>query len=136
MPEVRVGPGSEYLLLTPSSPESPPATLTVHLALDGLTAGKVIVGNYAGGFSDLADFFSGLAASWRGWEGSRRWQSLEGDLALDARYEYGHAHVTVMLRHEGEGWGRGGWEARGDLVIDPGEQMSAIAAQVEALARG
>jgi hypothetical protein len=35
----------------------------------------------------LADFLSELAGSWRGWEGERKWTSLEGDIELTATHD-------------------------------------------------
>jgi hypothetical protein len=32
----------------------------------------------------FGEFFTGIAANWKGWTGRREWKSLEGDLKLDA----------------------------------------------------
>jgi hypothetical protein len=55
---------------------------------DGLSASGRVVHNYATGFEDLADFFQKQADDWRGWAGTRRWESLEGDLEVEARHLY------------------------------------------------
>ena len=46
----------------------------------------------------LAVFLRELAESWRGWEGMKEWESLEGDLALNASADrYGHVKIEVAL---------------------------------------
>ena len=62
------------------------------------------------GFLDLADFFRGLAADWRDWT-VRRWESIEGDLRIEARHKYGHVQLRVTLRRAQADWGNDGWTA-------------------------
>jgi hypothetical protein len=84
----------------------------------------------------LDDFFEQQAQDWRGWEGVREWNSLEGDLRIEARHEYGHVQLRVTVRKALTDWGNGSWLATGDLTIDPGEQLTCVAAEVKALAAG
>ncbi|MDP9206472.1 MAG: DUF6228 family protein [Gemmatimonadota bacterium] len=48
----------------------------------------------------LAEFFGGLAADWKGWTGSREWESLERDLILSAKHGPGGIALKVHL-HDG-----------------------------------
>jgi Family of unknown function (DUF6228) len=89
MSEARIGAGSEYLLLARTPEHEVPELLTAHLRLDGVDATVAVASHYASRFRDLAEFFEGLATAWRGWDGPRRWESLEGDLNLEARHEFG-----------------------------------------------
>jgi hypothetical protein len=136
MPDVKIGTGHEYLLLTPLDPGDAPQSLAAELHLDGLIASAVVAHHYASGFRDLNEFFEQQAHDWRGWAGAREWNSLEGDLRIEARHEYGHVHLRVTVRRTQPGWGDDGWVATGDLTIDPGEQLSRVAADVKALAAG
>jgi hypothetical protein len=137
MRNVKIGTGARYLLLTPLDPmDAPPQSLAAELHLDGLTASVVVVHHYASGFRDLDDFFEQQAQDWRGWEGVREWHSLEGDLRLEARHEYGHVQLRVTMRKTLADWGNDGWVATGDLTIDPGEQLTRVAADLKALAGG
>jgi len=79
---------------------------------------------------ELADFFAGLAADWRGWSGVREWTSLESDLKIEARHEFGHVQLHVTLTD----WGDGGWGAYADLTVEPGEQLRRLADDVKDLA--
>jgi hypothetical protein len=61
----------------------------------GLDA-RAKVGSYT--FGGLADFFAGLAEHWKGWRGTRKWGSLEGELSLTAESDRtGHVRLLVRL---------------------------------------
>ncbi len=137
MPDVKIGTDDNHLLLSQLDPlDAPPQSLVAELCLDGLTASVIVVHNYASGFQDLADFFEQHAHDWRGWEGIREWNSLEGDLRIEARHEYGHVQLRVTVRKALADWGNDGWVATGDLTIDPGEQLTGVAADMKAFANG
>jgi len=93
----------------------------------GLRAIRTVVHSYSTGFADLAGFFAQLEQDWRGWDDVRSWRSLEGDLSIEARHQFGHVQLRVTLRAYGPGWGNDGWTASANLTIDPGEQLSQIA---------
>lgn len=82
-----------------------------------------------GGFADLLRFFEGMADDWRGWDGERSYESLEGDLRLSARHD-GHMRLVVELR---EWTGPTGWTARADLILDPGEEATQTASSLRSL---
>lgn len=137
MPQALVGSGRDILRLTADDPTgAPPQSLVAELQLNGLSAVAPVVSNYATGFTDLADFFQRQADDWRGWEGVRDWQSLEGDLSIQASHQYGHVQLRITLRRVRFDWGNDGWTATGDLTIDPGEQLSQVARDVRSLATG
>lgn len=77
--------------------------------------------NYATGFADLAAYFDGLKRDWRGWPGARRWQSLEQELAFTARHD-GRIQIAVEMAQSM------GWAASGELTLEPGEELSRVAA--------
>lgn len=133
MPEMRMGTSTEHLVLARGAGSD---VLSATLRLDGLTATRAVVGLGGSGFGDLVGYLSGLAAGWRGWDGARRWESLEHDLALEARHAHGHVLITVTLARPGGGWGDDGWAVRGTLTIEAGEQLSVIADEVSALVVG
>ena len=133
MPEARIGGGSEYLLLTPPAPGTP-ALAVAALALSGLHAVTTIQEHWSGGFEDLAKFFGSIEKSWRGWRGARSWESLEGELRLIATHHGGVIRLRVTIRRFAFDRGNEGWTAGGDLVIEPGEQLTRIAREVAAFA--
>lgn len=63
----------------------------VRLRVDGLDAPLRVSSHYETGFDDLAEFFQGLAADWRGWPGERAYESLEHELQLTATH---NGHVS------------------------------------------
>ena len=49
--------------------------------------------------SHLSGFFRDLAADWRGWQGTKEWASLEGELRFSATCDStGHISLSVRLR--------------------------------------
>jgi hypothetical protein len=130
---VRIGSVDEYLLLTPDESDPIVQTLNAELSTSGLRAIRTVVHSYSTGFADLADFFALLEQDWRGWNDTRSWRSLEGDLGIEARHEFGHVQLRATLRAYGPGWGNHGWTASASLTIDPGEQLSQIAADLSRL---
>jgi hypothetical protein len=133
---VQVGVGV-CLRLTPEdiSPGRP-QYIIAELRCDGLTASRRVVHHYASGFTDLANFFDQLTLGWRGWTGVRLWESIEHDLRIEARHEYGHVQLRITIRGEGPGWGNEGWQAIADVTIEPGEQLTQIAADLRSLTNG
>ncbi|HEY0904029.1 MAG TPA: DUF6228 family protein [Marmoricola sp.] len=134
MDQVVIGSGSECLRLAPEPDDPTLDYLVADLTLDGLTATKRVYSHYASGWRDLAAFFRGLATDWRGWSGTREWASVESDLRIEARHEYGHVQLRVTLQSLRPDWGNHGWRTSGDLTLDPGEQLSQLAQDIEDMA--
>jgi hypothetical protein len=102
------------------------ATVEAELVLPGLTATTTTY-EYTERPHPLVGYFQDLAEHWRGWKGSKEFESLEGDLHLSARHD-GHIVVTATLRTYLE---PAEWTAIGEFRLDPGEELSAIAAALE-----
>jgi hypothetical protein len=133
MSEARVGGQSEYLLLTPPVPTTPTHAVAV-LVLSGLEAGTPVE-DVSGGFTDLVTFFESMEKSWRGWRGTRIWESLEGELHLVASHRGGTIQLKVTIRRPALDGRNDGWVAEGILAIEPGEELTRIAREVAAFAR-
>jgi hypothetical protein len=87
------------------------------------------VGSYMSG--GIADFFAGLAESWKGWTGKRTWGSLEGELKLNAESDRtGHVRVRVSLRDGAPPR----WEVELDLIVEAG-QLEMIASEARSFER-
>ena len=99
------------------------------LKVAGLDASWRVSAHYATGFDELTEFFHGLAARWRGWEGVRTYESLEHELRLTAVHD-GHVRLAVQLRQSSL---PDGWLASAVVQIDPGEEMTQAAEAVRAL---
>ena len=66
--------------------------------------------------SSLTDYFGTLAAEWRGWEGEKEWDALEGQLSLSCTSDKtGHARLVVRV---GETTHWDGWSAEVVLMLD------------------
>jgi hypothetical protein len=82
----------------------------------------------------LGDFFSRLAADWRGWTGLREWSSLENDLTLSAENQRGGGIVLrVRLHHGAPPY----WELDFGLGLESGQldRLAAEAREFEQSAR-
>jgi hypothetical protein len=74
----------------------------------------------------------GLADDWRGWTGERKWRSLDAKMWIDARRD-GSGHVTLGATLQEDASGSDAWSARVVVVLEGGEQMSGLAADLRAL---
>ena len=124
---VEIGSPSEHLRLRADSGDLALDYLLADLSVDGLSATKRVYAHYASGWRELAGFFGAMATDWRGWIGTREWSSLESDLKIEVRHEYGHVQLHVTLHNAVAGWGNHGWAASADLTLEPGEQLSRVA---------
>jgi hypothetical protein len=62
----------------------------------------------------LEQFFEDLAANWRGWDGEKKWTSLEGELSLVCTSDsLGHIAIEVTLYD--------GWSVRDVFYVDAGQ---------------
>jgi hypothetical protein len=77
-------------------------------------------------WDDMSEFFAGLARDFRGWEGERVWTS--NHLVLTATFgSGGHVHLDWTLR---SGFFPGDWKCTVTTVIEAGEGMTAVAADL------
>ncbi|MBA2733704.1 MAG: hypothetical protein H0U54_12520 [Acidobacteria bacterium] len=64
--------------------------------------------------SGLEQFFEDLAANWKGWNGEKKWTSLEGELSLVCTTDsVGHISIEVTLFD--------GWNVRNVFYVDAGQ---------------
>ena len=126
---VTIGSGSQTLTLSADEGSDRPDELVIELRAETLSATARI---YALEFRDLAEYFDTLVTDWRGWEGSRVWRSLEGDLEISAEH---HRHVLLRITLRGDVY-RSDWRATATVELDPGQQLSEAASDVRALVAG
>src|SRR5688572_28385461 len=76
----------------------------------------------------LPKFFASLGRDWKGWDGERRWSSLEGEFELRCEHDStGHVITTATIRSNryGHGW-------MGEIRFDiAGGKLDKIAAEVD-----
>jgi hypothetical protein len=94
---------------------------TAELSGPGLTARRNVDAHPAHG--DFRALFEEMAREWRGWKGEKKWNSIEGNLALACTHDgLGHIEVHVEL-----GLGvPSAWRASGSLIVEAG-QLDALA---------
>jgi hypothetical protein len=107
------------------------STVTATLELEDLRASTKVFRHYATCMDELIAFFDDMAAHWRGWDGSKIYESLEGDLRLDAQHDLS-GHVKVMVELKGNILPYN-WVATGGVITDPGAQMEGAAANARLL---
>jgi hypothetical protein len=65
----------------------------------------------------LAELFAHFANNWKGWEGSKDWASLEGELSISARADsLGHIFMNVRLRDGAPAK----WTLQAELILEAG----------------
>lgn len=81
-------------------------------------------------FKDLIDFFDGMTSDWRGWKGSRVYESLEHDLRIEGTHDGRHVRLAITLWQSSQ---PDGWRTSAVITVDPGEQLSRVAEEVRSL---
>jgi Family of unknown function (DUF6228) len=77
---------------------------------------------------DLMEFFEDLARHWKGWEGEKRWCSIEKDFVLSATSDsVGHISLGVSLR---SGPYDEDWTVETAITIDSG-QLEKVAGEMK-----
>lgn len=103
------------------------AGVTVSVALEGLSAQREV---YLYTSADLREFFNGLAENWRGWDGARTYESIEGDLLLEATHTGSHVKLHFTLQ---DPFSPEEWRVSGTATLDAGEELSRASEDVQAL---
>src|SRR5262249_46137098 len=81
----------------------------------------------------IVDWADDLAESYRGWDGVRTWESLEGDLRIDATHDgQGHVNLRFVVRGP-RGYEPDAWEASVVVTVDAGEDMRSLVAELDSL---
>ena len=121
--------GCEWTIGSPVDPYGDGMILRspVGVRAHGLTASTNATLMAGLGHDDLSSFFFGLAADWRGWEGSRKWEALEHEMAIEAWHD-GRANVivAVTLRRSEKAYADDAWSARVVFTVEAGEQLSTL----------
>ncbi len=68
----------------------------------GLTAEQGVF-VFSHDWAALAAFFNNLAESWRGWTGTKSWESVEHDLTIEARSDAGRHCLLSFIVRDGAG---------------------------------
>jgi hypothetical protein len=70
------------------------------------------------GEGGLRSLFASMARNWRGWEGKKEWESLEGELSLTCTSDpLGHIEVVVHLISDRNR----NWRTTGRLTVEAGQ---------------
>jgi hypothetical protein len=75
--------------------------------------------------SGIAGLFADAAREWRGWEGSKMWCTIEGELQLDLTSDR-RGHVMLHIRLSSDAGGVDAWQHDANLGIEAG-QLDGIA---------
>jgi hypothetical protein len=122
-------PGDALRLYELTCEDGEAVSVMAALVAPGLLAEHPVWSSYSCGFADLTEFFRSLARDWRGWQGERTFRAMENDLHIVATHT-GHVRLRVQL---GPGADVDGWVATTVIELDPGEQLTQVADDVEAL---
>jgi hypothetical protein len=129
MYEVRIGSRGDSLVLSPDEfADSISVTLeSGRLHAETRPRERYDLRGLAGYFADLAE------TAMAGWEGTKTWESLEGDIRLESRLRQGHLTINAELRDERVEPANDGWSAHLDITVDLGEELRQYASHVRNL---
>ena len=121
--QIKSAKGSTTLELGHTERLRPGGALTyLHVLIHGPVEAAARV--YDDHFEALTEYFRDLAGHWRGWSGTKKWESLEGHVRLQASADRtGHITLRVRLRDDAAG---DDWSVETALVLEAG-QLAAIA---------
>lgn len=115
---------------TERNPDGTSDYLVVTANLEGLRASKRVYDFDR--WSALLSYFEELELNWRGWDGDKTFDALEGDFRLSAKHD-GHVRVSFELE---DSTPPNPWAAKGKIVLDPGEELTAAVEALRALVSG
>ncbi|WP_020554040.1 DUF6228 family protein [Embleya scabrispora] len=102
---------------------------TVEIQAPGMAAHLDRVVGWTGEAREIAGFLTDLARDFGGWDGERRWHTDDRDLTVTAVFRSGgRVELTWELRPRR--MGGCGWAASVTLVVEAGEQLAMLAADV------
>jgi hypothetical protein len=105
-------------------------SLEAELVADGLTARTSSWLGPEGIEAPLDDFFADLERDWRGWNGQRRWDAMEGGLSLRCTHDgRGTISVAVVLQH----LSGVDWTAEATVAVESGEELSRVVRELRRL---
>lgn len=83
------------------------------------------------GYTDtftLVDLFASIAHDWKGWDGKRKWESIEGDLIIAASSDkLGHIRIEICIRNNDL---ENDWMIQAPIYLDSGS-LDAIAQSID-----
>jgi uncharacterized protein DUF6228 len=107
----------EFFDRSPDDRSLPIESFALKVARRDLFATASIWAGYTG--SHPAKWFLEVAENWRGWQGDRRWESMEHELRLVATNDRrGHIAITIRLR---SGICEHDWSVAATLKVDAGQ---------------
>lgn len=75
--------------------------------------------------------FEDAARDWKGWEGGKVWESLDGELRLELSADR-RGHISLCVQIRCTPGGRDPWQLEAEVTLDAG-QLDDIAARAKAL---
>jgi hypothetical protein len=79
----------------------------------------------------IVRMFADAARDWKGWDGNRVWQSLEGELRLEMSTDR-RGHVSLRAEIRSDPGGSDAWRLDAEVALDAG-QLDDIATRARAM---
>lgn len=96
--------------------------LVVDIRADGLTCEEGALSLRGDG---LDAFLASLAADWRGWDGTRRWDTIKQELTIEATHHGRRAELLFTVRPPE--YKPDAWQVRFPVFVAPGESLARLA---------
>jgi len=98
----------------------------VHIADEGLTATTMVRSMETA--NGLAAFVGSLVADWKGWNGERKWESIEHDMGLTASHD-GLGTITLRVEVRSDPYPTR-WTASTTVRLAAGEELTRFAQRI------
>lgn len=102
---------------------------TVEIHAPGMAARLDRVVGWTGEATEIDGFLTDLARDFGGWDGERRWHTDDRDLTVTAVFRSG-GRIALTWELRPRRIGACGWAASVTTVLEAGEQLAALAADV------
>ena len=132
MEAVTIGHGEQVATILNAAPPSGSdpyggGSFDVTLRADGFAITQSV---FIFGYSGLGTYFSELADTWRGWSGTKVWESPEHHLKIEATAD-GGSNVNLLLTvRNGPIYS---WTASMGIQVEAGEELAGVARDIEHL---
>ncbi len=103
-------------------------TVPIKLVARGLTCSRRAVTYDDDG---IRAFFAAMAANWRGWAGTRAWNTLEQDLALEATHIGRRVELAITMQQRAAD--EHTWRVSLTMSLLPDETLNRLASDIDEL---
>jgi len=99
--------------------------LEVEASSSGLSCSTGVVTYFGDG---LWGYLRRLATDWRGWRGTRSWDTIEGEMSIEATHSGSRVELFFTIRRD---FASAAWQVQVPIFLAPGESLSRLSEAVD-----